>query len=166
MILIHSLPQSLGLMKYGSVGPSWVTPCSCSVCDSCTLSDAFDASKSTHMNVTVLGGAVVNNLLADVGDRALSLHQGESPGGGNGNPLQYSCLESPMDRGAWWATVYGVAKVKHDDDWAHNRYEAASHWGFDLHLPSDNNVENIFISILAICRFSLEKWPFKSSMHF
>ena len=32
------------------------------------------------------------------------------PGGGNGNPLQYSCLENPMDRGAWWATVYGVAK--------------------------------------------------------
>ena len=33
-----------------------------------------------------------------------------SPGGGNGHPLQYSCLESSMDRGAWWATVYGEAK--------------------------------------------------------
>ena len=33
---------------------------------------------------------------------------GRSPGEGNGNPLQYSCLENPMDRGAWWATVYGV----------------------------------------------------------
>ena len=33
-----------------------------------------------------------------------------SPGEENGNPLQYSCLENPMDRGAWWATVYGVAK--------------------------------------------------------
>ena len=33
-----------------------------------------------------------------------------SPGGGNGNPLQYSCLENPMDREAWWATVHGVAK--------------------------------------------------------
>ena len=32
---------------------------------------------------------------------------GRSPGGGNGNPLQYSCLEKPMDRGAWWATVHG-----------------------------------------------------------
>ena len=31
-----------------------------------------------------------------------------SPGEGNGTPLQYSCLENPMDRGAWWATVYGV----------------------------------------------------------
>ena len=34
---------------------------------------------------------------------------GRSPGEGNGNPLQYSCLENPMDRGAWWATVQGVA---------------------------------------------------------
>ena len=33
-----------------------------------------------------------------------------SPGGGNGNPLQYSCLENPMDRGVWWATIYKVAK--------------------------------------------------------
>ena len=38
---------------------------------------------------------------------------GRSPGGGHGNPLQYSCLENPMDRGAWWATVHGVAE-RHD----------------------------------------------------
>ena len=36
---------------------------------------------------------------------------GRSPGEGNGNPLQYSCLENPMDRGAWWATVHGVAEL-------------------------------------------------------
>ena len=35
---------------------------------------------------------------------------GRSPGEGNGNPLQYSCLENPMDRGAWWATAHGVTK--------------------------------------------------------
>ena len=35
---------------------------------------------------------------------------GMGPGEGNGNPLQYSCLENPMDRGAWWATVHGVAE--------------------------------------------------------
>ena len=35
---------------------------------------------------------------------------GRSLGGGNGNPLQYSCLGKPMDRGAWWATVHGVTK--------------------------------------------------------
>ena len=37
---------------------------------------------------------------------------GRSPGGGNGNPLQYSCLENPMDRGAWRATVHGAAKSR------------------------------------------------------
>ena len=35
-------------------------------------------------------------------------------GEGNGNPLQYSCLENPMDRGAWWATVHGSQRVRHD----------------------------------------------------
>ena len=39
---------------------------------------------------------------------------GRSPGEGNGNPLQYSCLENPMDRGAWGATVHGVARVRHN----------------------------------------------------
>ena len=37
---------------------------------------------------------------------------GRSPGEGNGTPLQYSCLENPMDGGAWWATVHGVAKSR------------------------------------------------------
>ena len=37
---------------------------------------------------------------------------GRSPGEGNGNPLWYSCLENSMDRGAWWATVHGVAKTR------------------------------------------------------
>ena len=44
--------------------------------------------------------------------RVRSLGWGRSPGEGNGNPLQYSCLENPMDRGAWWATVKEVAKVQ------------------------------------------------------
>ena len=50
------------------------------------------------------------NLPANAGDRGLIPGSGRSPGGGNGNPLQYSCLENSMDRGAWWATVHGVAK--------------------------------------------------------
>ena len=39
-----------------------------------------------------------------------SLDWEDNPGEGNGNPLQYSCLENPLDRGAWWATVHGFAK--------------------------------------------------------
>ena len=44
------------------------------------------------------------------GDMGSIPGSGKSPGGGHGNPLQYSCLENPMDRGAWQATVYGVTK--------------------------------------------------------
>ena len=44
--------------------------------------------------------------------REMKIGLGRSPGEGNGNPLQYYCLENPMDRGAWWATVYGVAKSR------------------------------------------------------
>ena len=46
----------------------------------------------------------------DLRDVGLLPGSGRSPGEGNGNPLQYPCLENPMDRGAWWATVHGVAK--------------------------------------------------------
>ena len=46
----------------------------------------------------------------DIRDMGWIPASGRSPGGGNGNPLQYSRLENPMDRGAWWATVPGAAK--------------------------------------------------------
>ena len=58
---------------------------------------------------------VVKNLPANTGDLrdpGSVPGSGRSPGEGNGDPLQYSCLENPMDRGAWWATVHGVAKSR------------------------------------------------------
>ena len=55
---------------------------------------------------------VVKNLPANAGDLGSIPGLGRAPGEGNGNPLQYSCLENPMDRGAWWATVHGVAKSR------------------------------------------------------
>ena len=48
----------------------------------------------------------------DAGDMGSIPGLGRSPGGRHGNPLQYSCLENPVDRGAWWATVHGVAKSR------------------------------------------------------
>ena len=57
---------------------------------------------------------MVKNLLANTGDAGSLPESGRSPGEGNGNPLQYSCLENPMDRGAWQAIVRGVARVGHD----------------------------------------------------
>ena len=58
---------------------------------------------------------VVKNLPAnagDVRDKILIPGLRRSPGGGHSNPLQYSCLENPMDRGAWWSIVYGVTKSR------------------------------------------------------
>ena len=53
---------------------------------------------------------VVKNPLADVRDGGSIPGSGRSPGGGDGDPLQYSCLENPIDREVWWATVYAVTK--------------------------------------------------------
>ena len=56
------------------------------------------------------GGSAVENLLANAGDLGLIPGSGRSPREGTGNPLQYSCLGNPMDRGAWWGTVHRVTK--------------------------------------------------------
>ena len=74
---------------------------------------------------------VVKNLPAKAGtagDTGSIRELGRSPGGGNGNPLQYSCLENSMDRRAWWATVHGVER-----DWAHRGLmkEVAFELGFE-----------------------------------
>ena len=72
---------------------------------------------SISMTITAslgfLGGSVVKNSPANAGDTrdAVSIPRlGKSPGGGNGNLLQYSCLENTKDRGAWWTTVHEVTK--------------------------------------------------------
>ena len=56
------------------------------------------------------GGSEDKASACNAGDLGSIPGLGRSPGEGNGSPLQYSCLESPMDRGAWWTTVHGVAK--------------------------------------------------------
>ena len=53
---------------------------------------------------------MVKNQLANAGDAGSVPGSGRSPGEGNGNPLQYSCLDNPLDRGAWQAIVHGVTK--------------------------------------------------------
>ena len=54
---------------------------------------------------------MVENSPANAGDADSIPGSGRSPGGGNGNPLQDSCLGNPTDRGAWWATVHGVSEL-------------------------------------------------------
>ena len=58
------------------------------------------------------GGSEVKVSACNAGDLGLIPGLGRSPGEGNSYPLQYSCLENPMDGGAWWTTVHGVAKSR------------------------------------------------------
>ena len=62
-----------------------------------------------------LGGLVVRNMPDDIKDSGSIIGSGRSPGEGNGNPLQCSCLGNPLDRGAWWAAVRGVPKRVRQD---------------------------------------------------
>ena len=67
-----------------------------------------------YLPIDFPGGSDSKASAYSVGDLVSIPGSGRSPGEGNGDPLQYSCLENPMDRGAWWATVHGVARVRHD----------------------------------------------------
>ena len=60
----------------------------------------------------LLRGSEVKASASNAGDPGLIPGLGRSPGERNGNPLQYSCLENPMDGGVWWAMVHGVAKSR------------------------------------------------------
>ena len=86
------------------------------------------------------GGSVVKNPSANAGDTedsGLIPGSGSPPGVGNGNLLQYCCLENPMDRGAWWATVRGVAK-----NWIW-----LSDYGYDIYCALESLQSSACISI-------------------
>ena len=64
--------------------------------------------------IMLISSSVGKESACNAGDLGSIPGSGRSPGEGNGNSLQYSCLENPMDRGVWWATVHGVTRVGHD----------------------------------------------------
>ena len=71
----------------------------------------FSHSEGCLFTLLIVSFAVQKLLsIYNAGDPGSILGLGRSPGEGNGNPLQDYCLENPMDRGAWWATVYGIAE--------------------------------------------------------
>ena len=84
------------------------------------------------------------------GDMGLIPESGRSPGGGHGNPLQYSCLENPMNKGAWWATVHGVTKSWTQLKWfsthTHTHTYACTHHSLyiSIHLLNDILVTSKF----------------------
>ena len=99
--------------------------CSCDIIDFGDLNPDFTRYHDQRIVLKTIsvyvkgfpGGAVVKNPPAsagDAGDAGLIPGSGRSPGKGDGNPLQYSCLQSPTDRGAWQDTVQGVARVRYD----------------------------------------------------
>ena len=69
---------------------------------------AFEKKKKHIQSWASQGTLVVRNLPADAGDEGSIPGAGRSPGEGSDSPLQCSCLENPMDRGAWWAIVHAV----------------------------------------------------------
>ena len=93
------------------------------------------------------GGSVVKNP-ASAGDMSLILGLGRSPGEGNGNSLQYSCLGNPMDREAWWATVHGVRERVRQDLGTKQQQQKPVKW---MLFP------------IVLCLFSLE-WLVVSSV--
>ena len=102
-----------------------------------------------------LGGAMVKNLSANAGeerDVGLILGWGRSPRGGQGNPLQYSCVQNLTDRGAWQATIHGAAGVRYDWSNLACMHALALSVGFVAYVAIRNEiVENSNLMLLEEC---------------
>ena len=92
--------------------------------------------------LSIPGGSEVKVSACNVGDLGSTPRSGISPGEGNGNPLQYSCLDNPMNGGPWWATVHGVAKS----------WTRLSNLTYALCMMLLTTVSNLFFSTLDIVR--------------
>ena len=79
---------------------------------SSTIQDYYHICEQRNVFMGFPGGSVVKNQSASAGDKGSTPGSVRSPGGENGNPLQYFCLENPMDRGVWKAAAHEVAKSR------------------------------------------------------
>ena len=104
------------------------------------------------------GGSDGKKSTCNVGGPGLLPGLGRSPGEGNGNPLQYSCLENSTDRRAWWATVHGVKIDRHD--WATNT--------FTFTFPSvlETCWNNSFLICISVCPYHLARGTASSNVVF
>ena len=104
------------------------------------------ALNSTPLNFYYgfVGGAGGTESACSAGDPGSIPGLGKSPGEGNDNPLQYPCLENPMDRGAWWATVHGVTKSQTRLSNSH------SHIHFQISITGEKNIKAVIIHVSII----------------
>ena len=114
-----SSPLFISYFKWSPRGSSQVCQNQAVSCGCCATSSVLACPVAKPINSIFPnkqgfpGGSVVKKLPANAGDTedsGLIPELGRSPGGGNGNPLQYSCLGNPKDRGVWWATTHVVIK--------------------------------------------------------
>ena len=86
-------------------------------------------------------------------DQGLILGLRRSPGEGNGNPFQYSCLENSMDRGAWWATVHRVAESDMTEQLTHTHTHARTHthWNFKNKFTLQFQLSSVTLSCPTLC---------------
>ena len=96
------------------------------------------------------GGSEVKASACNAGDLGSTPGSGRSPGEGNGNPLQCSCLENPMDGGAWWATVHGSQRVGHN--WATNTSTHITFWSIISNLQQIGQWQEATRSNKTFCR--------------
>ena len=95
--------------------PWLIFGCNCSHDLQGSLRNQYQAISPLHPQLKYCWiGSAVKDLPANAGDAGSIPGSGRPPGGGNGNPLQYSCLGNSMDREAWQTTVHGVKRVRHD----------------------------------------------------
>ena len=78
------------------------------------MTESLDCTKETNPTLPFPGHSDSKESACNAGDPGSIPGLGRSPGEGSSYPLQYSCLENPMDRGAWWATAHGLQRVGHD----------------------------------------------------
>ena len=115
MILVKK-KKEFKLLKHGLISSQWKTWPS-------VIQFKFNCIKSikqpgnTNCVLGFPGGAGVKNPPANAEDAGSIPESGRSPRKGNGNPLQYSCLKNPMDRGTWRATAHGVSKESDETEW-------------------------------------------------
>ena len=105
-------------------------------------------------------GSVVKNLPVNAGDSGLIPGSGRSPGGGNINPLQYSCLKNPMARGAWQAIVHGVTKdwaTEHPHRYVHTHTHTSAHVSGEICTSSVHCIRANFLPVLELGKM-LPKW--------